>query len=655
VEWATNLTLYIPSSSAADAGYYSAIVSNAAGMVSNLVAEVRVQPTTNSLYTAIYTTLPTPEPWIAAGANGTLLTSSNSLNWTLRALPVTNNITGLSQGSNLLVACTSSGQTLVSSNGLTWTTNLFTGSFLWGIAYGGGKYVAVGPYNWQYSSDGRNWTFGYAGTRVYQSVTYGNGYFVAATADGPIGHSSNGGQSWTHSASGTSERLLSVTFGTNVFVAVGRKGVITTASVPGPWTVRESGVAVDLFHVTYANGLFHAFGDKGVCLVSPDGLDWSRLDTGTTDRVLASAWGEGRLLSFGEMETPDDGMDRLVALLTDSFPILSGGASIRDVPALGVHHFALSTPTNGQVAGTAFSAILTAQDVFNRTVTNFSGGVRLFATQSPGVPNLRANYFSPSMDTLRKAWDAKDNGDHTLGMIHTVTNPITVYQLNAAFGSKMTVWGADQTPLISQSFRGLAGRFTAVPLSEPVVLPPGNYITGSYTDGGTSYKYTGFPSGPAVYGVSDSFPSTDNGGRWPFVSFTYANGAAVGHPVQPVTANGFVNGVWSGSVNIPNPGTNIILQALSADGVSGYSSPIQVSGVPTVSPVRFTQTSFGYADSFNGSMTVNGGQQVIVDISTNLVNWFPISTNRSSDGVVNFFDIGVDSLPVRFYRARLIP
>jgi len=71
------------------------------------------------------------------------------------------------------------------------------------------------------------------------------------------------GVNWTLRASGTSNTLLSVTYGNHTFVAVGEDGTILTSANGGGWTARASGTPNHLRDVTYGNHTFVAVGDLG--------------------------------------------------------------------------------------------------------------------------------------------------------------------------------------------------------------------------------------------------------------------------------------------------------------------------------------------------------------------------------------------------------
>jgi hypothetical protein len=221
----------------------------------------------------------------------------------------------------------------------------YQGLGLGGVAYGNGRYVAVGQYSGddngviQTSEDGVNWTMrtsqNYSVLDLYD-VTFGNGVFVAVGWDyfggNNIYHSTNG-INWTPHTTAIAN-VNRVTFGGGVFVAVGDGALISPSSgytnsriyiSPNgtTWTARNDGgpplgsyspmrdvaygagqfVAVDDSHhfytstgisawtrttdiragsgVSFCNGLFIVPSGPGTNLVSTDGLSWSLL-TNTT-------------------------------------------------------------------------------------------------------------------------------------------------------------------------------------------------------------------------------------------------------------------------------------------------------------------------------------------------------------------------------------
>ena len=84
-----------------------------------------------------------------------------------------------------------------------------------------------------------------------------------------------------------------------------------------------------------------------------------------------------------------------------------------------------------------------------------------------------------------------------------------------------------------------------------------------------------------------------------------------------------------------------------------------MSAVATVTlTVRDTQTPLSFISE---QMTPGGcnlqlsgpwGYVCVIEASTNLVDWIPISTNATLSGSVTFTDPAAINLPSRFYRAE---
>lgn len=77
-----------------------------------------------------------------------------------------------------------------------------------------------------------------------------------------------------------------------------------------------------------------------------------------------------------------------------------------------------------------------------------------------------------------------------------------------------------------------------------------------------------------------------------------------------------------------------------------------VAGLPK--PQILCDGSLGYrSNRFEFNITGSAGQTVVVEGSTNLVTWTPLTTNTLGAGPLNFCDWGCTNLPQRFYRLRV--
>lgn len=178
------------------------------------------------------------------------------------------------------------------------TTNVFSSDKVSGIAYGNGKWVAVGNFGkTSTSTDGTTWstvtTVG--NTRHLEDVTYGNGLWMAvgvsaSNSVSPCIYKSTDGVTWTAVFNGPSTgyyKLFDVTYAEGMWVAVGKThtSVLLCTSPDGTnWTVKSTGItgAYQLNEVAYGNNKWIATSTSQQLVVSTDnGSTWTAGSTGT--------------------------------------------------------------------------------------------------------------------------------------------------------------------------------------------------------------------------------------------------------------------------------------------------------------------------------------------------------------------------------------
>jgi hypothetical protein len=89
-------------------------------------------------------------------------------------------------------------------------------------------------------------------------------------------------QSWTPELSPVSKSLEGIVFANDLYVVVGKDGVVLTSPDGMTYTARRSGTDQDLVSVTHGQGIFLAVGSKeganakirAVIRSSADGIDW---------------------------------------------------------------------------------------------------------------------------------------------------------------------------------------------------------------------------------------------------------------------------------------------------------------------------------------------------------------------------------------------
>ncbi len=142
-------------------------------------------------------------------------------------------------------------------------------------------------------SKGTSWTTRTsAADNNWQSVTYGNGMFVAVAGSGTGNRvmTSPDGINWTTRTSAADNDWRAVTYGNGLFVAVAGSGTgnrVMTSPDGINWTIRTSSIDSNWLDITYGNGLFVAVADTGgtnSVMTSPDGITW------TTRTAVSNTW-----------------------------------------------------------------------------------------------------------------------------------------------------------------------------------------------------------------------------------------------------------------------------------------------------------------------------------------------------------------------------
>ncbi|MCK9532729.1 MAG: Ig-like domain-containing protein [Gammaproteobacteria bacterium] len=161
-----------------------------------------------------------------------------------------------------------------------WVNPRPQGNILADVAYGDGRYVAVGHTGTVLiSTDGLGWHLVDTGTSawleaVLWSETYGR--FIAVGNDGEITYSPDG-DTWSPLRWEGAHFLYGIAEGNGVIVAVGDGATILRSTDGGStWQrVRFDPVRDWLNDVVFAAGQFVAVGSQGIILTSPDGQTWT--------------------------------------------------------------------------------------------------------------------------------------------------------------------------------------------------------------------------------------------------------------------------------------------------------------------------------------------------------------------------------------------
>jgi sugar lactone lactonase YvrE len=153
------------------------------------------------------------------------------------------------------------------------------------------------------------------------------------------------------------------------------------------------------------------------------------------------------------------------------------------------------------------------------------------------------------------------------------------------------------------------------------VADSGNETIRKMTPMGTNWVVTTLAG---LAGVSGSTDGTNSTARFYFASGNGTTGVAVDSAGNIYVADAFNNTIRRGFLT---NGAPVIL-------TSGAN-------------LTFSNGLFGFI------LTAAAGQQVVVEGSTDLVNWLPLFTNTANGTPTNFIDSASTNFPGRFYRARL--
>src|SRR5581483_1504343 len=199
---------------------------------------------------------------------GTILLSQDAMTWTPvrpNYPPGTAGLVSISFGNGEFVGLDSAGNILNSIDGLNWSTlsavaNNGGASPLRGVTAAGGLLLAVGNDGTIVSAP---WTVNGTGTDYdLHALAYGAGKYVAVGDSGTIVVSVDGG-AWSAPANyvSTPNSLFGVAYGNIGFVGVGENGWVVSSSDGVNWNSVSSGVTVtNLSAVAFGSGRFVAVG-----------------------------------------------------------------------------------------------------------------------------------------------------------------------------------------------------------------------------------------------------------------------------------------------------------------------------------------------------------------------------------------------------------
>lgn len=171
-------------------------------------------------------------------------------------------------------------------------------------------------------------------------VIYINNQFHAVGDAGGIYHSMNG-VNWESPVSITNNRLMSIAWSGNKFVALGENKTILISGDGENWTTVSSGVVSDyrLNSVCWNGNKFLAVGwdvsdNKSVIVSSVDGLNWSMSTYSLSGGIInAVIWASNKFVAVGQVYF-NNGYYPLILTSTDGITWVNKSASVNGVGML---------------------------------------------------------------------------------------------------------------------------------------------------------------------------------------------------------------------------------------------------------------------------------------------------------------------------------
>jgi outer membrane protein assembly factor BamB len=235
-------------------------------------------------------------------------------NWRWRnPLPDGNDLNGLAYGNGKFVAVGSYGRIYTSTDKITWTKmSISNAPNLNDVAFGNGIFVTVGGGKITYSTDGLNW--GKQSNNWASGVTFANGLFVAVGGD--YIYTTSDGFTLNSKAIGSNIGLNKVGYGNGMFVAFGHgngRDTIFTSPDGVTWTQRYEGSSGNggLGGFAYGNGEYVISGWNdagGVTITSSDGVNWTKHVPNTPWNGITFAAGKFMFVNDWGISTSQDGI-----------------------------------------------------------------------------------------------------------------------------------------------------------------------------------------------------------------------------------------------------------------------------------------------------------------------------------------------------------
>lgn len=178
-----------------------------------------------------------------------------------------------------------------------WIAGTLPSSANWqSVTYGNGIFVAIanGSNQAATSQDGITWTAQTLPDNVttLTSVTYGNGIFVAVSEGTHQTVTSPDGVTWTERTVPIPYSWVAVSYGNGIFVATSANNIVATSPDGITWTKQTPPGSFNVWYaITYGNGVFTMLGyATSIAMTSPDGVNWTQRTLPCISATGDSGW-----------------------------------------------------------------------------------------------------------------------------------------------------------------------------------------------------------------------------------------------------------------------------------------------------------------------------------------------------------------------------
>ena len=272
-------------------------VTNRTSLLGIIWTPVLLSPTTDDLQAVC----PNQSGFIAAGANGTVLTSENGANWIKRTTPVSTYLSSVAAFRDGFIAVGDVGTVILSPDGIDWTAHSAgITNWIYSVRYADGKLVAVGEGGLILTGpNGLSWKRQTSKTSVWLNdcAFINNTWYIAGNSG--IILTSPDATEWTVTSSSTSRSLNSMAVDTNQLVIAGADGMVLRTN----FAVATSPVRFGSYskNLSLSSFLFEGVIDQKFALEQKNNIE----DPWTVTTVLELLDSSGTLLLQRE-ESPAD-------------------------------------------------------------------------------------------------------------------------------------------------------------------------------------------------------------------------------------------------------------------------------------------------------------------------------------------------------------